>query len=435
MFHLGWFLNGTSVPRFGKPWSGNIGTQWQSAEIMVDVARAMERAAFDFVLVEDNAYIGDTYNDSMETYLKYAIQAPRQDPLIVATLLLQATRNLGVIPTIGTFGYHPYLVARMIGSLDQLSEGRCGANLVTGTSDRSAQNWGLVDGMEEHDLRYDKADDFVEILKQLWHSWEPGAVLADRVNEVFADASRVHRIDYHGEYYSSRGPLNSGPVSAGGPVIAQAGGSPRGKDFAANHADVIVAHGGSPEKMKAFREDVHRRMIAAGRDPREVTIMFLIAPSVTENEAEAEIRRQIKREEVENYLDIELARMSKSTDFDFGKIDLDTPVDEIDFATNGSQGMVGFFSEHSGMTLREAVIERGTAPGQNIFGTVDAIAKQMIDIADESGADGFLIASDGITRRFLAEITDGLVPRLQDLGATRPAYERGATLRENLAEF
>lgn len=435
MFHLGWFLNGTSVPRFGKPWSGNIGTQWQSAEIMVDVARAMERAAFDFVLVEDNAYIGDTYNASMETYLKYAIQGPRQDPLIVATLLLQATKNLGVIPTIGTFGYHPYLVARMIGSLDQLSEGRAGANLVTGTSDRSAQNWGLVEGMEEHDLRYDKADEFVEILKQLWDSWEPGAVLADRETETFADSAKVHRIDFRGDYYSSRGPLNSGPVSPGGPVIAQAGGSPRGKDFAANHADVIIAHGGSVESMKSFREDVHRRMVAVGRDPREVTVMFLVAPSVTENEAEARLREQIKREEVETYLDIELARMSKSTDFDFGQFDLDTPVEEIDFATNGSQGMTGFFSKNAGMSLREAVIARGTAPGMNLFGTVDSIAHQLIDIADEVGGDGFLIASDGITRRFLAEITDGLVPRLQDLGATRPAYERGATLRDNLAEF
>lgn len=434
MFHLGWFLNGTSVPAFGRPWSGNIGRQWRSAELFIDLARAMERAAFDYVLVEDNAFVGDRYQDSMELYLKHAFQTPRQDPVVVATLLLANTRHLGVIPTIGTYAYHPYLMARMIGSLDQLGEGRAGCNLVTGTSDRAAQNYGL-DAMEEHDLRYEKAEEFIEVARRLWSSWEPDAVLADRIGGTFAEHKKVHRIDYEGRWFSSRGPLNSGPVSEGGPVVAQAGASPRGRDFAAKYADTIISSFSSTDAMRGYRVDVRERVAAAGRDPDDVKILFTLSPHVCATDDEAEIRRREARRELEENVEVELAKLSKSSDVDFDLLPLDVPLGEVDFETNGTQSLRYMFDRYRDKTLREAVVERGIAPGTNLYGTPDTIAHEMIELADEIGGDGFLIATNGVTRHVIAEVTDGLVPRLQDLGAVRRDYEPGATLRENLTAF
>ncbi len=214
-FHLGWFCNGSSVPAWNQPFSGNIGQSWTDAQIFVDLARAMERACFDYLLIEDNTFVGDRYGDSMELYLKGAMQTPRQDPMIVASVVMQHTKNLGIVPTAGTFAYHPYLLARMVGSLDQLSGGRIGVNIVTGTSDRALQNYGFP-GMDEHDRRYEQAEDLMGAATAVWDSWEADAVVADPESGYWADHRKVHRVDYQGAYFSTRGPLNSGPYHRGG---------------------------------------------------------------------------------------------------------------------------------------------------------------------------------------------------------------------------
>ena len=161
-----------------------------------------------------------------------------------------ATKRVGIVPTLSTFSYAPYLVARIVGSLDQVSGGRGGWNMVTGSSDLSAQNFGL-DRLPPHDQRYDMADEYMEIVTRLWGSWEPGAIVADHDSGVLIDPSKVHTIDYEGQFYRSRGPLNSGPCPQGRPVIAQAGGSDRGRAFAAKHADTIVAH---PKGIAAMKQ-------------------------------------------------------------------------------------------------------------------------------------------------------------------------------------
>ena len=146
-----------------------------------------------------------------------------------------------------------------------MSGGRIGWNVVTGSSDTAAMNFGMQ-GMPEHDLRYDMADEYMEVCRGLWGSWEPGAIVADRKSGVLVDHTKVHALNFQGKYFSTRGPLNSGPAPQGQPVIAQAGGSPRGRKFAAAHSDTIVVHVKGVEAMKAYREDVHKHMIAQGRD-------------------------------------------------------------------------------------------------------------------------------------------------------------------------
>ena len=147
--------------------------------MFLDLARSLERACFDYLLLEDSIYVGETWRGSREIYLKNGMSIPRQEPSVVATLMVAATSRLGIVPTLSTFAYAPYLVARIIGTLDQVSGGRAGWNMVTGSSDLSAQNFGF-DKLPPHDIRYDMADEFMEICTRLWDSWEPGAMVADR---------------------------------------------------------------------------------------------------------------------------------------------------------------------------------------------------------------------------------------------------------------
>ena len=161
-FHLGWFLQGSSVQAWGEPWTGHIGQSWMVPELFLDMARCLERACFDYILIEDSSYVGESFGGSTEIYLKNGIAVPRQDPSVVASLMTTVTSRIGIVPTFGTYAYHPYLLARLVATLDQVSPGRIGWNAVTGSSDFAAMNFGLH-GMPEHDLRYDMADEYMRV--------------------------------------------------------------------------------------------------------------------------------------------------------------------------------------------------------------------------------------------------------------------------------
>ena len=156
-FHLAWFLQGSSAQAWGEAWTGHIGQTWMESELFLNMARALERACFDYILLEDSSYVGESFGGSTEIYLKNGIAVPRQDPSVVAALMTQVTSRIGIVPTFGTYAYHPYLLARLVATLDQVSGGRIGWNAVTGSSDFAAMNFGMQ-GMPEHDLRYDMAD-------------------------------------------------------------------------------------------------------------------------------------------------------------------------------------------------------------------------------------------------------------------------------------
>src|SRR5271170_2667051 len=172
-FHLGWFLQGSSAQAWGEPWTGHIGASWMFPELFIDLARALERACFDYLLLEDSAYVGESWAGSTEIYLKHGIAVPRQDPAVVASLMLAATSRIGIVPTFGTYAYPPYLLARLTATLDQVSAGWAGWNVVTGSSDFAAMNFGIPE-MPEHDLRYDMADEYMEAVGRLWVRGSPG---------------------------------------------------------------------------------------------------------------------------------------------------------------------------------------------------------------------------------------------------------------------
>lgn len=432
-FHTAWFLQGSSIQAWGEEWIGNIGDDWMSAEMFLDLARAIERACFDYLLIEDSIYVGEMWQQSRDIYLKNGMSIPRQEPSVVATLMCAATSRLGIVPTLSTFAYHPYLSARILGTLDQISGGRCGWNMVTGSADLGAQNFGL-DRLPEHDLRYDMADEYIDVVQQLWDSWQPGAIVADRKSGVLIDPEKVQPINYAGEYYRSRGPLNSGPCPQGRPVIAQAGGSARGRAFAAKHAETIVVHMKGIEHMKAYRDDVRQRMAACGRDPDSCKVLFLIAPILAETDADAKERAQRRMAAAAANVDVKLAQIGWSTNIDFSVFDLDQPVGEL--TTNGHQQSLAQFLRKAGKrTLREAITEYGTlGMSVDLIGSPDTVASQMDEVMQEVGGDGFLFALPNVNRRNVAEITDGLIPVLQQRGLVRRAY--GAKhLRDTLLEF
>ncbi len=432
-FHLGLFLQGSSVQAWGEAWTGRISETWMQPKLFVDVAQALERACFDYVLLEDSSYIGESYGASREIYLHNGIAVPRQDPSVVATLMTAATSRIGIVPTFATFAYPPYLLARLIASLDQVSDGRIGWNMVTGSSDFAARNFGM-DRLPEHDLRYDMADEYMDLVTQLWDSWEPGAIVADRDSGMLVDHAKVRQIDFEGAYYRSRGPLNSGPCPQGRPVIAQAGGSPRGRQFASRHADTIVASVKGVESMRAYRDDVRKRLVGHGRDPDSCKLLFLVAPIVAETTEDALRLKERRTARVAAQVERKLAFLGKITNIDFAQFDLDAPIGDL--TTNGHQQTLDDFKRKAGnRTLREAVAAYNSDGGSvQLVGSPDDVAAQMAEAMQQVGGDGFLFSLPDVSRRTIAEIEDGLVPALQKRGLVRKAYAH-PQLRQNLMEF
>jgi FMN-dependent oxidoreductase (nitrilotriacetate monooxygenase family) len=433
-FHLAWFLQGSSAQAWGEAWTGHIGQTWMEPELFLNMARSLERACFDYVLIEDSSYVGESFNASTKIYLENGLSVPRQDPSVVAALMTQVTSRIGIVPTFGTYAYHPYLLARLVATLDQVSGGRIGWNAVTGSSDFAAMNFGMQ-GMPEHDLRYDMADEYMEVCRGLWGSWEPGAIIADRKSGILVDHTKVHAVNHSGRYYSTRGPLNSGPAPQGQPVIAQAGGSARGRRFAATHADTIVVHAKGIEAMKAYREDVHKNMIAQGRKPSDCKILYLINPIIGETEDEAKERRKRRQAIALERIEERLAHFGKVTNIDFGQFDLDEPLPDH-VTTNGhQQNLENYRKMANGRSIRETMASFNAVDYSiELTGTPDSVAARMGEVMQEVGGDGYLFAMPNVHRRTLAEIEDGLVPALQDRGLVRKTYEH-KHFRDNLLAF
>jgi FMN-dependent oxidoreductase (nitrilotriacetate monooxygenase family) len=376
--------------------------------------------------------VSDSYGSSMEVNLKHGI-APKHDPVPLAILVAQATSRLGVVPTMSTSFYPPFLLARMCSTMDHLSGGRLGWNIVTSGEDRAAQNFGM-DKLYEHDERYVMAHEYLELVCQLWESWEPDAVVRDRQTGTYVDHTKVHTIDFEGKYYRSRGPLNTVRAPQGRPVLCQAGASPKGRDFAAKYADTIIAYGGSTAEMKSFRDDVRARMATHGRKPDTCKVMFIVQPILGDTQQEADAKRRRWREDPLN-IEAKLAGISSITEVDFAPYDWDE-VPPQDLTTNGERNSLEtFLQKGSGRTLRQLVTD-GFGDGGELVGTPDSVAEQMDAMMEEVGGDGFLITSPvrRLSRRYVTEITDGLIPAPQRRGVVRTAYTY-EQFRDNLLDF
>jgi len=381
------------------------------------------------MLLEDSLFVPDNYGNSMEFYLSRALRAPKNDPLPLVPLLAQATHRLGIVPTISTSFYPPYLLARLIATLDLMSRGRVGCNFVTSTAERAAQNFGL-DAHIEHDLRYEMADEFVDLVKQLWDSWDADAIVMDEKKGVFVDHNKVHPIDFKGRFFSSRGPLNTARPAQGHPVLVQAGNSPQGQDFASKHMDIVLCAVSTAAEMKAYRASLRAKVAAAGRDPDGCKVLFVVAPTLGETDEEAQDRARRRQAQREAAPEVTLAMMGSLTDIDFSTFDLDAPLAEL--TTNGQQGTLKRFLAQ-GRTLREVARNYRFGFEEAVVGSIGRVADVMEAAMAEVGGDGFMF-NGPLSRRHVAEITDGLVPELQRRGLVRTAYAH-AHFRDNLFDF
>jgi FMN-dependent oxidoreductase (nitrilotriacetate monooxygenase family) len=428
-FHLGWFMNFTAIE-----WDDHFSSTEDpfTGDFYVDMARSLERACFDYMLIEDTLMVPDAYGHSFDAYLKHAMMVPKHDPVPLATLMAAATKRIGLVATMSTSFYPPFMLARLAATVDHIARGRFGWNIVTSGEDSAAQNFGM-DKLTEHDLRYDIADEYVDLCCKLWESWDTDAVVMDRDTGTWARGDRVRTIDFEGRWFKSRGPLNTVRPPQGRPVFVQAGGSPKGRQFAATWADSIVAIANGVEGMKSYRDDVRARAEAIGRKPDDIKVLFLVSPVLGETTAEAE-ERKARLSESDRYVEQSLLLVSSITDIDFSQFPLDEVLPPL--TTNGEQGsLTKFMQEGSGKTLRQLAKE-GLANSVHLVGTPDDVADQMGEIMAEVGGDGFLLTanSDMLSRRYIAEITDGLVPALQRRGLSRTSYTH-EQFRDNLLEF
>ena len=346
-----------------------------------------------------------------------------------------ATTRLGVVATLSTLAYPPFMLARLCSTLDHISGGRFGWNIVTSGEDSAAQNFGL-DKLPPREQRYEMADEYVDLVCQLFDSWDPDAVVMDRSTGTYADYRKVRPIHFEGKYFKVRGPLNTVRSPQGKPVFVQAGGSPRGRAFAARHADSIIATANGIEGMKQYRDDVRRHAVSFGRNPDDIKVLFVVGPVLGATEEEARAKKQRMDSDPDAIMQ-SLAGLSSVTDIDFSQFDLDKPLPHLE--TNGERGSLDKFAQWgSNKTLRQLVLDNGgTSDSIELVGTPDQVAEKMGE-ANEAmgGGDGFLISAPymRVSKQYITEICEGLMPALQRRRLTRTEYT-ASHLRDTLREF
>ena len=354
-------------------------------------------------------------------------------PVALGTSDANAPTRIGLVATMSTSLYPPFLLARLMSTIDHMSQGRAGWNIVTSSEHRAAQNYGLQK-LFEHDERYDRADEFVEVVEKLWESWSDDAVVLDRESGTYADGTRVSAIDHQGTYFASRGPLNANRSPQGRPVFCQAGASSRGMDFAAQHGEtVITIVDGGVDAMRDYRDGIRERVEKAGRNPDDIKVLFVVSPFVGESHAEAKAAYDRAYAPTDWRAEESLAHLSAFTEIDFSKFDLDEKIPD-GLTTNGHQSALNNFVRRGdgGKTLREAA-SSWKISCLDLVGTPDEVAEQMGEAMAAVGGDGFLI-NGPLSRVYVNQITDGLVPALQRRGLTRTEYSH-EKFRDNLLAF
>ena len=419
---LGTFLSGTG---------GNMAS-WRHPSAVADGAvnleyyrgltRKAENAKLDFVFFGDGLYISEK---SHPNFLN------RFEPLTLLAALATDTTTIGLAATLSTTYSDPYTVARQFSSIDHLSDGRAGWNIVTSPLEGSAANYSKPEH-PQHDLRYRMAAEFLEITKGLWDSWEDDAFIRDKESGVFIDPAKMHRLDHEGEFYSVKGPLNISRSRQGRPVLIQAGSSEAGRGFAAGVADAIFTGQATRADATEFYKDIKQRAANAGRNPGEVLILPGCAPIVGDSPEEAEAKYQ----EIANLVVIEDALNYLGryfNDMDFSPFELDEPFPDLgDFGRNGWESATDRIKQGAkddSLTLREMAL-RSTTPRSEFIGTPTQVADSMQAWFEEGAADGFMLNSSVFPQGF-NDFVDHVLPILKERGLFRTEYEAD-TLRGNL---
>lgn len=433
MLHLAQFLMHAptyhSLAMWRHPETAAAGYDWARPELYQHIARVCERGLFDMVFFADLAFIADTYTGSMAPTLTHATQVPNHDPIPLLSWMGAVTSTIGLAATFSIGNQHPYYAARMWATLDHLTRGRAAWNVVTAINHNQYANYG--EAMPATDERYDRAEEFIDVCRQLWRSWDEDALVMDRARGVFADPAKVRRIEHEGRYFASRGPLTVTRSPQTGPAIIQAGVSAKGRDFAARHAEAVFAIQPSLEMAAEYYADLKNRVASAGRDPDSCVILFGVQPIIGATEAEAREKQDLHNSLVP--LEGGLAILSGHLDFDLAALPRDAIMATRDEAK--LQRMQRVFRDLDGrlLTLAEVAQRHGQSVGlPQMVGTPESIADQLEAYAARVGGDGFML-SPIYSPGAIEEFVDLVVPLLQRRGLFRRAYS-GSTQREHLRQ-
>lgn len=403
-----------------------------SADYYQEIARILEAGKFHMAFFDDRLAMPDRYGNDHAHTVEYGIRCVKMDPLIVLTTMGMVTEKLGLGATCSTTYYEPFDVARRFATLDLMSGGRAGWNVVTSLNDGEALNMGR-DSHPEHDSRYDRADEFMEVVLGHWDTWEDGALIKDKTSGRFADPAKVKRLDHRGQAFKSRGPFTVPRSQQGHPVIIQAGASGRGQRFAGRWGEVIFTAARNLTAAKEGYASVRNEAAKAGRDPDQMFLCNLTTPVCAATKAEAEDKMALI-----NKLPLEidaLSLLAEALNYDFASKGLDEPLTTEELKS--MQGILGIrdgvlkSSGKSNPSARDFVTFSGRGQVQDaMVGGPREIADRLEEMFVERGCDGFVIAATHVPGSY-ADFVRHVVPELQRRGLFQEDY-RGRTLRENL---
>lgn len=423
--HLAAFMRPISIHTGAWRYPGGTPDANFNFRAIVKFAQRLEEARFDAFFMADHLAMLNMPMDA----LKRSATATSFEPFTLLSALSMATEHLGLIATGSTSFDEPFHIARRFASLDHISEGRAGWNIVTTSNPDAAKNFGLEEHLD-HAERYRRAREFYEVVTGLWDSWADDAFIRDVESGVFFDPDKLHTLDHKGEFFSVQGPLHIARPVQGWPVIVQAGGSEAGRQLAAETAEAIFASQRTLEDGRNFYADVKGRMKALGRDPDHLKILPACLVLVGDTVEEAREKRAVLDSMV--HLDSAIASLSIALGTDASKFDLDGPLPTIpeSNASKSGRDRAVRMAEQENLTVRQLAQRMGGFSGLALVGTAETIADEMEAWIDAEACDGFTIMFP-----FLPEgldlFVDQVTPELQRRGLLRREYE-GKTLRENL---
>ncbi|MGP3534588.1 LLM class flavin-dependent oxidoreductase [Microbacterium sp. RD1] len=435
--HFGWFLSRGFGPHgWARPYL-EWDYDWRRPDLYQQSARQLERAGFDFVLIEDALSVGIS-PATLDLRVRKAYGGPKHDPWTLAPYLFAATEHLGVIPTANPAAWHPYTAARQFASLQHLSGDRLGLNVVTDVG--SAHHFGQ--DRLPHDQAYDRAQEWLDALRLLWRSWDEDALIRDPHTQIYADGAKIRAVEHRGRHWSFDGPLNAEPLESE-PVIASPGGSPRGIGFAAGNSQIQLALSNlDVDAVRAYRQRVREAAVAAGRGADDIRTLFVFKPIVASSAAEADRIVEASAHPDDAALREVAEAWSSDLETDLTVLDLDAPLDPAIFGEHVSQGTIkglrGRFASFDGVPMRDILAGKARLGriGDGISGTVgtaEELADLIEQLGEEADNDGLIFSGD-LHPVTLHRALDELVPLLRRRGILRRDFVAGG-LAANLSAF
>jgi FMN-dependent oxidoreductase (nitrilotriacetate monooxygenase family) len=403
-----------------------------SADYYQEIARILEAGKFHIAFFDDRLAMPDRFGNDHAHTVEYGIRCVKMDPIVVLTTMGMATTKLGLASTCSTTYFEPFDVARRFATLDLMTNGRVGWNVVTSVNDGEAHNMGRDEHMQ-HDLRYDRADEFMEVVLGHWDAWDDGAIIIDKTTGRYADPTKVKRLDYQGKFFKSRGPFTVPRSAQGHSVIIQAGASGRGQRFAGRWGEVIFAAGRNTDIAKEGYDAIKGEAARLGRNPDHIFICNMLLTVAGATKAEAEDKMALISK-LPTEMDA-LSLLAEGLNFDFAAKPLDEPLTDEELA--GMSGIIGIRDgviRKSGIknpSARDFVVHSGRGQVEGaVVGGPKEIADHMEEMFVSRGCDGFVVAATYVPGAY-GDFVQHVVPELQRRGLYHKDYA-GVTLRENL---